>query len=57
MSNFYPYILSITSTLNEWNDKLNKFISENGDSAFMGAAIVGIVFFVSAWGIRTLNRK
>ena len=40
MSNFYPYILSLTSTLNDWNDKINKFISENGDSAFMGAAIV-----------------
>ena len=27
MNNFYSYILSITSTLNEWNEKLNNLIS------------------------------
>ena len=57
MNNFYPYVLSITSTLDDWNEKLNKFISEYGDSALMGALVVGIIFFVSAWGIRTLNKK
>jgi len=57
MNNFYPYILSITSTLNEWNEKLNNLISKYGDSAWIGALVVGLVFIITAWGINTLNKK
>lgn len=57
MNNFYPYILSITSTLNEWNEKFNNLISKYGDSAWIGALVVGLVFLISAWGINTLNKK
>ena len=57
MNNYYPYILSITTTLNELNEKLNNLINEYGDSAWAGAAVVGLVFIISAWGISTLNKK
>lgn len=57
MNNYYPYILSITTILNELNEKLNNLINEYGDSAWIGALVVGIVFIVSAWGINTLNKK
>lgn len=57
MINFYPYILGITETLNEWNEKLNNIVGGHMDNAFIGALVVGVVFVVSAWGINTLNKK
>jgi len=57
MNNIFPYILGITETLNEWNEKLNGIIGVRFDNVWFGALIVGIVFVVSAWGINTLNKK
>lgn len=57
MTNFYPYILGITETLNDWNEKLNNLVGGHMDNAFVGALVVGIVFVVSAWGISALNKK
>ena len=57
MNNMFPYVLGITETLNEWNEKLSKLIGGNMDNAFMGALVVGVVFVVSAWGISVLNKK
>ena len=57
MTNVYPYILGITETLNDWNEKLNNLVGDHMDNAFVGALVVGIVFVVSAWGISALNKK
>jgi hypothetical protein len=57
MNNFFPYILGITETLNEWNEKLSDLVGGHMDNAFMGALVVGVVFVVAAWGISTLNKK
>ena len=57
MNDSLIYILGITETLNEWNEKLNNFVSGHMDNAWMGAVIVGVVFVVAAWGINTLNKK
>ena len=57
MNNSLIYILGITETLNEWNEKLNNFVSGHMDNTWMGAVIVGVVFVVAAWGINTLNKK
>ena len=57
MNNIYPYMGGIVSMLNEWGEKINAFIEEHGSDAFMGAAVVGVVFAISAWGIRALNKK
>lgn len=53
----YTYILGITETLNEWNEKLNGLLDGKLDNVWVGALIVGLVFVVSAWGISTLNKK
>ena len=59
MNNFLPYIyvLGITETLNEWNEKLNNLIGGKMDNAWVAAIVVIVVFVVSAWGINTLNKK
>lgn len=57
MNNFFLYIIGITDTLNEWNEKLSGLVGGHMDNAFMGALIVGVVFVISAWGISALNKK
>ena len=57
MNNFLPYILGITDTLNEWNEKLNNLIGGKTDNVWVGAGIVAVVFIVAVWGINTLNKK
>lgn len=57
INNFYPYILGITETINELNEKINSFVGGHMDNAFIGALVVGVVFVVSAWGISVLNKK
>ncbi len=55
--NNYALILGIMDTLNDWNEKLNGFASSHMDNVFVGAAAVGIIFVVAAWGINTLNKR
>ena len=57
MHNYYPLVLGLMDTINDLNEKLNDFTSSHMDNAFVGAAIVGIIFIVSAWGINTLNKR
>ena len=57
MNNFYPYILGIMDTLNEWNDKFNDFAAAHLDSPLVATVVVIGVFFIAAWGIRALNKK
>ncbi len=53
----YPLILSLTDTINDWNEKINAFASSHMDNVFVGAAAVGVIFIVAAWGINTLNKR
>lgn len=57
MIKYYPLIIGIMDTLNEWDQKLKAFTTGKLDNVAVGTAIVGIIFVVSAWGIRTLNKK
>ena len=55
--NYYPLLLSIKDVLNDWNEKLNDFTAGHMDNVIVGAAVVGLIFVISAWGISTLNKK
>ena len=54
---YYPLILGIIDTLNDWNDKLDDFAASHMDSVGVGTAILGVILVVSVWGINTLNKK
>ncbi len=57
MFNYYPYILGIVDTLNEWNDKLNaladKYMGNVGFGTLIFFALIGVAFF----GVATFNKK
>ena len=57
MITFYPYILGIIDTLNDWNEKLNGFAADNLDNAAVGTAVVIVIFIISAYVISALNKK
>lgn len=57
MISSYFNILGLMDTLNDWNEKLNKFFAENGDNVFVGTLIVGGIFLVGFWAIRVFNKR
>ena len=57
MVTFYPYILGIIDTLNDWNEKLNGFAADHLDNAAVGTAVVIGIFIISAYVISALNKK
>ncbi len=57
MITFYPYILGIIDTLNDWNEKLNGFAADHLDNAAVGTAVVIGIFIISAYVISALNKK
>lgn len=57
MISYYPYILGIIDTLNDWNEKLNGFAATYLDNAGVGTAVVIGIFIISAWVISALNKK
>lgn len=57
MYKYYPLILGIMDTLNEWNDKLNAFAGEHMDNVLVGALMVGALLFIGCWGVNELNKK
>ena len=57
MISSYFNILGLMDTLNDWNEKLNKFFAENGDNVFVGTLIVGGIFLVGFWAIRAFNKR
>ena len=57
MISYYPYILGIIDTLNDWNEKLNGLASTYLDNAGVGTAVVIGIFIISAWVISELNKK
>ncbi len=46
MIDSYFLILSFTSTLNEWNEKLNSFFDKNLNNVWSGALIFGVLMFL-----------
>ena len=57
MQNFYPLILGIMDTLNDWNDKLNDIEADKIDNIWVGTIILGILIVVEFFGVQTLNKK
>lgn len=57
MYKYYPLILGIMDTLEDWNEKLNAFASGHMDNVLVGALMVGAILIVSFWGINTLNKR
>mgnify|MGYP000001294993 FL=1 len=57
MQNFYPLILGIMDTLNDWNDKLNALAADKLDNVWVGTLILGILIVVAFFGVQTLNKK
>ena len=57
MSNYYVQVLGIADKINELNDKLNNFSTENMDNIWVGVAIMGVLLVLAVWGINTLNKK
>lgn len=57
MQNFYPLILGIMDTLNDWNDKLNALATDKLDNVWVGTLILGILIVVAFFGVQTLNKK
>ncbi len=57
MNNFYPYILGLLDTINDWNEKLNGLSSKYLDSPAVGTVVVIGIFVVSGIVIAELNKK
>lgn len=55
--NKYLLILGIIDTLNEWNEKLNKFSAEHLDNVGVGTIIVVVLVAIAILGIQSLNKK
>lgn len=54
--NWYPQILGVMDTLNEWNDKLNELLSGKLDNVGTGLVVMGVILFVTIIGVRALNK-
>lgn len=57
MYKYYPLILGIMDTLEEWNEKLNAFAGEHMDNVLVGTIVIGILIFVAFSGINALTKK
>lgn len=57
MYKYYPLILGIMDTLEEWNKKLNSFTGEHMDNAIVGGVVVIVLLIIGCWGINELNKK
>ena len=56
MINYYQ-LLSIMDTLNDWNEKINKFAEARMDNVWVGVAIGAGLLVLAIWGINVLNKK
>lgn len=54
---YYPMVLGIIDTLNDWNEKLNRWAGSHMDSVWFGIAILAGILVVSFWGIGVLNKR
>ena len=55
--NYYPYILGIIDTLNDWNEKIKAFATGNSNNVLFATAFVMGIFVVAAWAINFFNKK
>ncbi len=57
MVKYYPLMLNIIDTLNEWNEKLNKiadkYMGNVGFGTLIFFALLGVAFF----GVSSLNKR
>lgn len=56
MINCYQ-LLSLMDTLNDWNEKFNKFAEAHMDNVWVGVAIGAGLLVLAIWGINVLNKK
>ena len=57
MIKYYSQILSLMDTLNDWNEKLDKFAKVHMDNVWVGTAIGAGLLILTIWGIGILYRK
>lgn len=57
INQYYPMILGIIDTLNEWNDKFNGWATKHMDSVWFGVLMLVGILAVSFWGIGVLNKR
>ncbi len=54
---YFPYILGIIDTLNDWDEKLKAWTTGNSNNVAFATILLGGVFVVSAWAISFFNKK
>ena len=57
MYRYYPLMLGIIDTLNDWNDKMNKWADEHMGNVGFGTIIFFALLLVAFFGIGELNKK
>ena len=57
INNYYPMILGLIDTLNDWNEKLSGWASSHMDNVWFGIAMLAGILVVSFWGIGVLNKR
>ena len=54
---YYPLIVGILETIEEWNEKLNAFAGKYMDNVLSGTLIIGVLIFAGFAGISIFNKK
>ncbi len=54
---WYPYILGLLDTLNDWDQKLKEMTTGNSNNVIFATAFIAGIFVVSAWAINFFNKK
>lgn len=57
MYKYYPQILGIVDTLNDLNEKLDRWAGKHMDNVGVGTALLGVILLVSFWAIGALNKR
>ena len=58
MIKYYPYILGIKETLDEWNEKLREMTTgKNALNVGTGTIVLGVLILVAVWAIRNFNKQ
>ncbi|MBR3362554.1 MAG: hypothetical protein IKG40_01355 [Bacilli bacterium] len=57
MNSFYPYILGITDTLNDWNEKLSGLVGEKMGQLGTGVFLMFLLIGAAVWGIHKFNKR
>ena len=55
--NYYPYILGIMDTINDWNEKIKAFATGNSNNVVFATVFVIGIFAVAGWAINFFNKK